>query len=251
MRLGLAALFSVAVACPIHAQSPRVFEAVSVRPSSPNTAFRSSFERSQLVANGHTLVMLIATSYPALPMWRISGGPPWVTKDRWDIAAKLPPGMPEDQEQLWRKTEQMLRTALVDEFGLQTHFEHRELPVYQLVVSKGGPKFKPSVTAEFSSRATTTGMEVSHVTMGEFAEILYCHECKREIADRVVVDRTGLTDYYDLTLNWAPANVPSDSANPQPSIFTAVQDQLGLKLEPSKGPVDFLIIDRAERPAQN
>jgi uncharacterized protein (TIGR03435 family) len=195
--------------------------------------------------------MLIATSYPALPMWRISGGPPWTTKDRWDVAAKLPPGMPGDQEQLWRKTEQMLRTLLADEFKLQTHIEHREQPVYELVVSKSGPKFKPSVTAEFSSRSTPTGMEVYHVTMAEFAEILYCHECTREIADRVVVDRTGLTDYYDFTLSWRPANAPSETANLQPSIFTAVQEQLGLKLEPSKRLVDFLVIDHAERPSQN
>src|SRR5205823_12592960 len=115
-------------------------------------------------------------------------------------------------------------------------------PVYGLFVIKGGPKFKPSVTAEFSSRSTRTGMEVHHVTMAEFAELLYCHECTREIADRIVVDRTGLTDYYDFTLNWAPATVPSDTENPQPSIFTAVQDQLGLKLEPGKGLVDFLVI---------
>ena len=174
-----------------------------------------------------------------------------MAKDRWDIVAKLPPGMPDDQEQLWRNTEQMLRTFLIDEFKLQTHLEKKERPIYELVVSGSGPKFKPSVAAEFSSRSTPMGMEVHHVTLAEFAETLYCHECTREIADRVVVDRTGLTGYYDFMLSWRPANAPTDAANAQPSIFTAIQDQLGLKLEPSKGLIDFLVIDHAERPAQN
>ena len=197
------------------------------------------------------LAMLIATSYPGLPLWRVSGGPPWATKDLWDVVAKFPPGMPGDQQQLGRKTEQMARTFLADQFKVQTHFEHREQPVYALVVAKGGPKLRHSVDAQFSYRVTPTGMELHHIVMAEFAVLLYSPNSRRDIADRFVVDRTGLTDYYDFTLNWAPANVPPDTANPQPSIFTAVQDQLGLKLEPSRGLVDFLIIDHAERPEQN
>jgi uncharacterized protein (TIGR03435 family) len=228
-----------------------VFEVVSVRPSGPNATLKSAADRSRFVATNHTLAMLIASSYPDLPLWRISGAPSWTTKERWDFVAKLPPGMPGDQEMLWRKTEQMLRTSLADEFKLQTHFEHREQPVYQLLVAKGGLKAKPSVAAEFSSRPTPTGMEIKHVTMAEFAELLYCPECTRQIADRVVVDRTGLTDYYDFSLNFAPSNLPADTANAQPSVYTAIQDQLGLKLEPSKGLVDFLVVDRAERPSQN
>jgi hypothetical protein len=81
VRLRLAAVFSVVLAFSIRAQAPDVFEVVSVRPSGPNTAWRFTMERSQLVVRAHTLAMLIATSYPDLPLWRVSGGPPWATKD--------------------------------------------------------------------------------------------------------------------------------------------------------------------------
>jgi uncharacterized protein (TIGR03435 family) len=229
----------------------QTFEVVSIRPSGPNTARRFTLDRSQLVARAQTLATLIASSYPDVPLWRVSGGPSWATKDLWDVVAKCPPGIPSDEQQLWRKTEQMLRTLLADEFRLQTHFEHREQSVYELVIAKGGPKLRPSVADEFSYRATSTGMEVRHVVMADFATLLYSPNSRREVADRFVVDKTGLTGYYDFSLNWAPANIQPDTADPQPSIFTAIQEQLGLRLQPGKGTVDFLVIDRAERPPEN
>lgn len=250
MRATVAAGFSLALLTHLlPAQSPEIFEVASVRPSGPDSAFRSTADRSQFVATRHTLEMLISSSYPDLPRWRVSGGPVWASKDAWDLIAKLPPGMPADQEPLWRKTEQMLRTLLAEEFKLKTHFEQREQPVYALVAGKNGPKLKSSEAAQFSQRVTPSGIDLKHVTMQEFAMFLYCPSCTRQLADRVVIDKTGLTGYYDLTLNWAPSNIPSNStADLGPSIFTAVEEQLGLKLEPRKGSVDFLIIDQAERP---
>jgi uncharacterized protein (TIGR03435 family) len=168
------------------------------------------------------------------------------------LDAKLPTGTPADQEHLYRATEQMLRTLLAEEFKLRTHFEQREQPVYDLVVAKGGPKLKPSEGGEATFRFTASGgIEVHHQTMQEFASSLFCPNCARQRADRLVFDKTGLGGYYDLTLNWSPLNISPDGVDSGPSIFTALERQLGLKLKPQKAVVDFLIIDQAERPSQN
>lgn len=253
MQLALTiALFSTVATHSIYAQSSESFEAAVVRPSGPESAFQSTLTASQLIFKRHTLQMLIETSYPNLPSWRISRGPSWATRDPWDLVAKLPTGTPTDQERLYRAAEQMLRTLLAEEFKLKTHFEQREQPVYDLVLAKGGPKLKSSETAERSFRSTASGIEIHHETLQEFASSLFCPDCRRQAADRPVFDKTGLIGYYDFTLNWSSSNIQSDATAPLgPSIFTALQEQLGLKLQPQKAVVDFLVIDQAERPSQN
>jgi uncharacterized protein (TIGR03435 family) len=246
-RLVLAA----ALASYLFAQSPDTFEAAIVRPSGPDSVFQSTVTASQFTARRHTLAMMVAESYPDIESWRLSGGPSWVRNDMWDLVAKLPAGSPTDQERLYRVTEQMLRTFLAEDFKLKTHFEQREQPIYDLVFAKSNPKLKPSDTAERSFRFTPTGVEIHHETMQEFVMFLYCPNCARQTADRPVFDKTGLTGYYDFTLNWSPLNIASDAVASGPSIFTALEEQLGLKLQPRKAPVDFLIIDQAERPEQN
>jgi len=86
--------------------------------------------------------------------------------------------------------------------------------------------------------------------MQQLANFLYCPNCARQAADRAVFDKTGLTGTYDFTLNWSPSNLPEGNLN-HASIFTAVQQQPGLKLLPAKAPIDFLVVDHAERPPQN
>lgn len=249
MRLTLAiACVSTIVAHPIRAQSPPSFEAAIVHPSGPDSTFQSKLTRSEFVATRHTLQMLIQTSYPDLPPWRISGGPSWAGKDQWDFIAKLPAAAPPDQEHLYRAAEQMLRNFLADEFNLETHFVQKEQPVYYLVPSKGGLKLKPSEGGEAHFRFTAGGIEIRHETMQEIASALYCPNCTRQAADRPVFDKTGLSGYYDLTLNWTPSNTANDTAASGPSISTALEEQLGLKLQPGKASIDFLVIDRAERP---
>lgn len=100
-------------------------------------------------------------------------------------------------------------------------------------------------------RFTSGGIEIRHETMEEFAGFLFCPNCSRQTADRPVFDKTGLVGYYDLTLNWSPSNIQPDATDSRPSIFTALEEQLGLKLQPQKALVDFLVIDLAERPSQN
>jgi len=245
------AFLSTVLAHSIYAQSSESFEAAVVRPSGPKSAFQSKVTASQFTATRHTLQMLIESSYPDLPSWRMSGGPSWVTKELWDLVAKLPAGSPTDQERLYRATEQMLRNFLAEEFKLKTHFVQKDQPVYDLVPAKGGPKLKPSEGEEASFRFTSGGIEIHHQTMQELASSLFCPDCSRQAADRPVFDKTGLSGYYDLTLNWSSSNIQSGATALGPSIFTALEEQLGLKLQPGKATVDFLVIDQAERPAQN
>ncbi len=252
MRYAAILAFALTVmAPPVCAQPSEIFEAADVRPSGPDSVFQSTLTSSQFIARRHTLAMLIESSYPEMPSWRMSGGPAWMTTDMWDFVAKLPSGAPRDQESLYRATEQMLRTFLATEFKLKTHFVKKDYPVYNLVVAKGGLKLKPSETTERGARPLPGGIEFHHETLEEFASFLFCPNCYRQAADRPVFDKTGLTGYYDITLHWAPAGTQTDASELGPSIFTALEEQLGLKLQPQKAPADFLVIDQAERPTPN
>lgn len=154
----------------------------------------------------------------------------------------------------------MLRSLLTDRFKLTFHREPREFSIYQLEITKGGPKLKESATPD---APPTVGpgvvypqrivLPARNATMVDFASLL-----QRAILDRPVVDKTGLSARYDFDLDWAPdetqfgGDVPSASAEaPSPPLFSAVQQQLGLRLVPTRGLVDALIVDKAERPSAN
>jgi uncharacterized protein (TIGR03435 family) len=156
----------------------------------------------------------------------------------------------------------MLRQILAERFGLVAHRETRELPVYALSVAKGGPKLKESVIDPSVSANARRGGGV-RMSMGMIA----AHECtipyflsmlSRQLG-RSIIDRTGLAGNYDFTLRWSPDNGATTSSNDSagtqadalPSIFSAVQEQLGLKLESTKAPASVLVIDHLERPSQN
>jgi len=174
-------------------------------------------------------------------------GPDWIETERFDITAKIPAGAGRDQVPL------MLQALLADRFKLTLHRETKDLPIYALVIAKNGPKFKTSESE--TGISSNSNRKHSHVTakvsMHGFAEFL------SEEAGRPVVDQTGLSGSYDLTLDWAspdlaPGDAPANDTTADPSLFTALQEQLGLKLDPTKGPVEMLVIDRAERtPTEN
>ncbi len=174
---------------------------------------------------------------------QISGGPSWIGSDRYDVVAKA-----EGEGTLTHdRAMQMLQTLLADRFQLKVHRETRGTPVYELIVAKNGPKLK-EVSADVKeggfTRGFNTGLmhtEISKGTMEQLARQLSV------TAGRPVVDKTGLTGYYAYTLDWASAIQPPQPDSDIPSMFTAVQEQLGLKLESAKD----LIIDRAERPSEN
>jgi uncharacterized protein (TIGR03435 family) len=141
----------------------------------------------------------------------------------------------------------MLQTLLADRFKLVAHRETRPTPVYMLVVAKGGPKLKVSQEETMSTRNPRRGhCEAKKVTIAWLAMAFH----NSGWADRPVIDKTGLTDAYDFVLDWTPDDVKSDELS-APSLFTAVQEQLGLKLEAETAPHEVLVIDHVEKPAEN
>jgi bla regulator protein blaR1 len=190
---------------------------------------------------------------------RILGAPIWVKTDRFDIEAKVGEsdiprlkGMTVDQRRL------MLRPFLQDRFNLKFHYENKVLPVYALVPAKGGSKMKefkpPGDPATNGLRYTGRGHLEAHGSSMEFTVSVLSQQ-----VGRTILDKTGLTGKYDYTLEWEPDDAPPIAGNDnglpvdssKASIFTALQEQLGLKLEPEKAPISVLVIDRIEVPSAN
>jgi uncharacterized protein (TIGR03435 family) len=204
-----------------------------------------------------TLKLLIRFAY-GLPESRIVGGPGWLDSTKFDVEAKADEaldahlkGMDGDAARL--EKQKMLQALLADRFKLVAHMETRELPVYGLVVAKGGAKF-----LESKAEGTTIdgGRGKIDVRGGNNSVALLAEELAKQL-DRVVIDQTGIQGRYNLSLRWAPddggSSMPGGSATADagPSIFTAIQEQLGLKLESQKGPVQVLVIDKVEMPSEN
>ncbi|MGD0443363.1 MAG: TIGR03435 family protein [Edaphobacter sp.] len=250
----------------IFAQSPSptprpkfdTFEVATIKPTDPDNKsgrFIIMQGNNRFIEKAYTLKLLIAAAYDLNPR-TISGGPAWVESDHYDIAAETPGGVrPTHNEQM-----SMLRSLLADRFQLTFHREPKVFSIYELQLAKSGPKLKETAAP---NDPPTVGPGVVYpqrivlpsrnATLGDFASLL-----QRAILDRPVVDKTGLTAHYDFDLEWAPdetqfgGDVPKASADaPSPPLFSAVQEQLGLKLVATKGPVDALIIDKAERPSAN
>jgi uncharacterized protein (TIGR03435 family) len=174
----------------------------------------------------------------------MSGGPNWLASDRFTIEAKaaepLPP-WPESNTQL----SLMLQSLLEDRFKLAVHWETKEAVVYDLVLARGGPKVKQADAAESSGFGMEQGrIRSMALPLGYLATNL------AYLLGRTVIDKTGLAGKYSYTLTYTPDDAPPGDAS-GPSIFTALQEQLGLKLESTKGPVEFLVIDHVEKPDAN
>ena len=201
---------------------------------------------AMLTAENNSLSNLIAYAYD-IKDYQLLGQPSWADAERYDVSAKA-----EGDTALTRELAMpMMRALLADRFQLKVHREMREMPVYALVVAKNGPKFKESAPdAQSMLRLASPGKgAVMTVTKGSMAQLANQFS-KRNGVDRPVIDKTGLTGGYDYKLDWGDygaANADADVA----SIFTAIQDQLGLKLEPAKAPIEVLIVDFAAKPSEN
>jgi uncharacterized protein (TIGR03435 family) len=176
---------------------------------------------------------------------QLSGGPSWIGDDHYDVIAKSEG----DGALRLAESRQMMQSFLAERFHLQVHRETQEVPMYALVVAKGGPKLKPATeqTGCYSVRGSDKGlrMEARCGTMDQLARQL------AGTAGRFVADRTGLSGQYVFTLEWWPDNRPRPLDSDLPSMFDALQEQLGLKLEPTHGPIEKLVIDRVEKPQEN
>jgi bla regulator protein BlaR1 len=265
----------------LEAQSPTTvrptFEAASIKPS--NSADRRPLWNAfniasggQLTAANVTVKSLIKQAY-GIKDFQISGGPGWIGSDLFDIIAK--PEGPTKPEQF----QLMLQSLLAERFRLVVHRETKEMPGYALVVAKNGPKFKdahesdpniPALNGRTDLPAVGGRLRVNIVRRGRLttqgSEMAGLAGQLSNILGRTVLDQTGLKGTYDLNLEWTPdedqvANfqaigVPEGFGAPPtdwkgPTLFTALEEQLGLKLDSQKGPVEVLVIDRVERPSEN
>jgi uncharacterized protein (TIGR03435 family) len=239
------------------AQKPPAFDAASVKPNLGGTGgFSMGTSHGRLTATNVTVRTLILKGFHAKD-FQVAGGPGWLETERYDVVAKTENTSISDND-LWLS----LQPLLAERFKLRFHRETKQLPVYSLTVVKGGPKLKPHVGDDEptmsgrmgSGKASLSGTRTS---MARLADTLSEH------TDRIVVDNTGLKGVYDFKLDWAedhpgePAGVSMLSSLQEglglagPSIFTAVQEQLGLKMEPAKGPVEMIVIDGAEKASGN
>jgi len=242
------------------------FEVASVKPSAPAVAPPriSGQPGGRFTATNTTLKLLMTIAYGVLD-FQILGGPNWINTDRWDIEAKAEEGsIPPPTGRPDTTLGSMVQSLIEDRFQLRMHRETKEMPVYELFVAKGGVKMKLSADQTLPSflepgdpkprgliGVRRGSLEGQGVMLSSFIQVL------SQQLGRSIIDKTDLKGLYDITLQWSPELVqgpggltePSD--NSRPSFFTAVQEQLGLRLDSAKGPVEVLIIDRAEKPAEN
>jgi uncharacterized protein (TIGR03435 family) len=208
----------------------------------------NSDHNGQFTTINLTLKSLLKFAFE-IPETQISGIPEPLNSQKFDIEARSDPSV-DDQlsklsfDQATPLKRSMVQALLTDRFKLVTHTEIRQLPVFNLVIAKNGSKLQES---KADGRTYNTGSE--HISDQGVTIPLLADQLASRL-DRPVIDKTALTGRYDLTLKWTPdgAETTSDSA---PSIFTAIQEQLGLKLESTKGPVETLVIDHIEEPSPN
>src|SRR3984957_7657910 len=246
------------------------FEVASIKPNKsgePNVSLM--FTPNGFDATNAPVREVIQLAYQ-VQEYQVSGGPSWINSDRYDIEAKVDSSAAEQLRQLDMDQHRlMLRPLLEDRFHLKVHQETKELPVYALLVGKNGPKLheaKPNdtypdgikdpdgVARSGLIRMGPGGLTAQGLPMAHIVRLL------SQQLGRTVLDKTGLTGNYYLNLKWTPDTGPASMMGPDskptpdtsgPSIFTAIQEQLGLKLESRKGPVEVLVIDSAERPSAN
>jgi uncharacterized protein (TIGR03435 family) len=247
-------LLSTVTVPPIRAQaqpsSGSEFEVSSVKrwaPTGRGMSVGVSISGPRVTFSAMGLTGLIEYAYDLKP-YQIMGGPSWLDSERYDIAAKVEGESIPTKDQVRR----MLQTLLSDRFQLEFHRDTKQIPVYALVVGKGGPKLKDSSpdaeeSLRVSQREQSMDMTVTHGTMEQLALNLSSR------ADRPVVNRTGLAGHYDYKITgWTPEKNSADSdATSSSSILAAVEDQLGLKLDPQKASVPIFVIDHVAKPEPN
>ncbi len=267
----LSALLATAgILCPAqdHAGTPG-FEVVSVKPSS--SAAQGSSVRltpgGRLIAQNATLQLLVTTAYQ-IRDFQLVGGPSWIRSDRFDIEAKSSGNPNADQ------VSGMLQVLLADRFHLAVHHDTKELPVYRLLKAKGGPKLSssregsctpmvpPPLHPDPATLRPCGGFNLArNFLMGGGASVEKLAASLSRVLGQTVLDQTGIEGAYDVTLRWTPDDTQAflSPANPSetksddsgPSLFTAIREQLGLRLEAGRGPVKVLVVDRAESPSAN
>ena len=256
------------------------FEVASIKQSRAGDDMVQIFmTRGKFTTKGKTTKAVIEFAYDIKSDNQLSGGPSWINSEKYDIEAKEEDSVAERLEKLpleehANQVRLMVQALLAERFGLKVSHETKDLPVYALVVAKNGPKLTQAMAPVPSPGTTPPNPKMfirimgpgqlsgTNIGIGDLANIL----SQRPELGRLVIDQTGLKGNYDWILTWTPeqstpmfkgdegsppsANTPAPDSS-GPSIFAAVQEQLGLRLEPRKGPVETLVIDTIEKPSEN
>jgi uncharacterized protein (TIGR03435 family) len=246
----------ISVAALLFGQQP-AFEVASVKPSDPAASGQKfMFKHDGLTITNATLSDLVQAAYD-VRSFQVSGGPDWFDKARYDLDAKnteadmatIEPGSADHIQQ----TRLKLRVVLAERFKLKIHSEQKEMTEYALVLAKGGSKMQDEPDLSQGNGGVNVGCARIRGTRTTIANLVQMLSRK---VGRPVIDRTSLEQRYTFDLTWTPdpgtCGISVDApAGDGPSIFTAVQEQLGLKLEAIKAPVETIVVDRAEKPGAN
>lgn len=241
---------------PMAADADPSFEVATVKPSDPNRPGQAFTVRGRTFATINTTLRDLITFAYGVHARQIVGAPDWTESERYDLTAQPDgEGMPNDRQ--WRR---MVQKLLADRFALTFHRETREMPAYVITVAGGGPKLArsggdPNGLPGLFFKGLGV-LPAINATIGDFAGVL-----QAVVLDRPVVDRTGLTGRFDFTLQWTPDETQfggrggqaaaQAGPNAPPGLFTAMQEQLGLRMESARTQVEALVIDRAAKPSEN
>jgi uncharacterized protein (TIGR03435 family) len=234
-------------------ESPHTFAVATIKPSAPDAVVLTQIRGNRFVTEGTTFVDVFKYAYNIHPD-QVVGGPAWLRTEKFDILADPETEKRPSSEQM----KAMVQQLLVERFHLVMHHEQKFLSVYALVKTADTPKL--TKTTADPSGIPVVGynpsgeLQVGNATMANFATFL-----QRFVLDRPAVDQTGIAGRFDLVLRWTPDNFrtggkPADAqedASPQPGLFTAMKEQLGLKLQPTKAATDVFLIDQVEQPSEN
>jgi uncharacterized protein (TIGR03435 family) len=239
------------------ADAPAVFDVATIKPSDPDRPGKLfTFKGRQFMTINTTVRDLITFCYEVQAR-QIIGAPAWIESEKYDVTGQ-PQGDGQPNE---RQLKTMMQKLLADRLNFAIHRESRVLPVYALVVGETGPKLTKNDSSPnglpslfFKGLGVLPALNAS---MSDLARVM-----QNVVLDRPVVDRTGLSGRFDFTLTWTPDDSqfaglgvrvppPSTDVNAPPGLFTAIQEQLGLKLDNTKAPVEVLVVDRVEKPSEN
>ena len=202
---------------------------------------------TRVTMTAYTVSNLITAAY-GLKDYQVAGATGWIGSDRYDIAARSAGEATPTRDQ----ANQMLQALLAERFQLKFHRETKEMPVYALVKGKSGPKLKDNTAADPPMMRMSSPGRETQMTFGSPLEQLATQLEQVPGVDRPVLDETGLTGKYDFQLNLTagPGGDPATGTSGE-SVFTAIEEQLGLKLDSRKAPVAIVVIDHVERPSEN
>ena len=243
---------------PMDPKATPSFEVATIKPAKPDEQGKAFVVQGNRFRTVNTSLAEMMSFAYGIHAKQVIGAPTWFDADKFDLDAK-PEGEGAPNDAQWKG---MLQKLLVERFKLTFHHDKRELSVYVLAVGRGGPKLNksegdPNGLPGLFFRGRPGDLVVHNATMGDFTGLL-----QNAVLDRPVVDQTGIPARWDFTLNWTPDDSqfggmaakippPSDGSIAPPALYTAIQEQIGLKLDATRAPADVFVIDHIEKPSDN